>query len=866
VARVTERPAYRLPRDILPEHYSLVLEPDFGRAAFDGEASIEVRVVVPTSEVVLNAAELDISEARLVPDAGPDVAARVSYRPEEEQVALVLDQELQPGHWRLELRFSGQLNDLLHGFYRSKFRGDSGDEWIAVTQFESTDARRAFPCWDEPDLKATFGITLVSDDKLTVLSNAAEVSSELIDNGKRRTRFADTIKMSTYLVAVVMGPFELTAPRDVGGVPVRIASVPGRAALTGLAQDAAAHSLSFLSEYFSMPYPGDKLDHIAIPDFAAGAMENLGLVTYRETALLVSPESSQVERQRVVATIGHETAHMWFGDLVTMRWWEGIWLNEAFASFMELLSTDAFEPRWQVWTNFGVDRAAALATDSLHATRAIEFPVGRPEEAEDMFDVITYDKGCSVLRMIERYLGDETFRYGLRLYLDRHQYGNTDTVDLWGALEDASGQPVRATMSTWVNQPGHPLVSAELTGPSELQLSQRRFLLDGKEGGAEADQRWAVPVTLRYATTDGAVVREQLLLEDQSTQVILKGSPSWLLVNESAWGVYRVGYSDDLRGRLLGALGQLDERERLSLVSDTWAAAVAGLVPLGAPLELWSALRDERDPDVWWTISGGLGLLDLVSDEKVRPMLQGLTRALAGPLLDDVGWGPGDGSQETPRLARLRARLVTLLGTVGADDNVQAEARRRLAEADGGGSPLPPDLATAVAQVAATAGGEREWDTLYARYKRATTPQDEVRYLYALGAFSSPGLLWRALELAFSDEVRSQDAPYLVMSVLGRREGSESAWEAIETHWDEMQARWPSNSTHRMLEALPALAAAGEAVAQRALHWLDDHPMARGELRLRQSRERLLINLAFKQRVVHLLPNVLAAGSPPGAR
>ena len=565
-----ERPSYRLPRNVLPEHYALVLMPDLDHAAFDGEIIVDIRVVEPANEVVLNAAELDIVDAHFAQEGQDDVPATVSYRPDEEQAVLVPARPLEPGAYSLFMRFSGQLNDLLRGFYRSKFKRDNGEEaWLAATQFEATDARRAFPCWDEPDLKASFGVTIVADEALTVLSNAREISSEPLGNGKRRVLFADTIKMSTYLVAFVIGPFELTPPRDVDGVPLRIACVVGRGALTGLAGDAAVHALRFLREYFAVPYPGDKLDHVAVPDFASGAMENLGLVTYRETALLVSEQSSQDERRRVVSVIGHETAHMWFGDLVTMRWWDGTWLNEAFATYMELLVTDTFEPRWQIWSNFGIDQAAALATDGLRTTRAIEFPVGRPDEVQDMFDVITYDKGAAVLRMIERHLGEENFRRGLHYYIDKHRYSNTDTTDLWDALEVASGQPVRATMGTWVDQAGHPLVSAELGADgTELTISQRRFLLDG---GTDNDQRWVVPVSVRYATKDGSTEHEQLLLEDASTTIELKGEPPWALVNEGAWGFYRVQYSDDLRRRLFASLAQLDGRERLRLTSDTWA-------------------------------------------------------------------------------------------------------------------------------------------------------------------------------------------------------------------------------------------------------------------------------------------------------
>ena len=866
MAAVNELPPYRLPRNVLPRHYALVFQPDFAEAGFDGEASIEVQVQEATSEVVLNAAELEISEARFVQEVGASEEATVSYRPEEEQLVLRVGRPLPPGPWRLDLRFSGKLNDRLRGFYRSKFRDKGGEEtWLAATQFEATDARRAFPCWDEPDLKATFGITIVADDGLTVLSNAREVASELVEGGRRRTRFADTMTMSTYLVAVVIGPFELTEPREVNGVPLRIGSVPGRGALRGLAGDAAAHALAFLSNYFSMPYPADKLDHIGIPDFAAGAMENLGLVTYRETALLVAGESSQVERQRVVSTIAHETAHMWFGDLVTMRWWEGIWLNEAFATFMEMLVADDFEPDWQIWTNFGVDRAAALATDSLRASRPIEYPVGRPEEADDMFDSITYDKGGSVLRMIERYLGDDTFRRGLNVYLDKHRYSNTDTTDLWDALEVASAEPVRAVMGTWVNQAGHPIILVERSGPSELRLSQRRFFIDGS---ADDGQLWGVPVTLRYATADGAVHHRQLLLEDASTTVALDGEPAWVVANEDSWGVYRTLYDAELRGQVFRSLGQLRAAERLSLVADTWAATVAGLVPLESSLELWSALEAERDPDVWWAISGGLGLIELVCGERELPLVQHLVRQLADGAFRDVGWHAGEtaeGPDESPRRARLRARLVTLLGGLGASPEVRDGARRLLAEADAGRTPLAPDLATAVAQVVAAGGADEEWEVLYSHYKKAATPQDEVRYLHALGGFSPPALLHRTLDLVFSGEVRSQDAPYVLAGILARREGSQLAWEAIELHWEEMMLRWPPHTMHRVLEYMPSLVAAGNEAVHRASAWLDTHPIARGELKVRQSRERLSVNQAFKARIAGRLSSVLTSATS-GAR
>ncbi len=860
---MNELPPYRLPRNVVPRHYDLVFKPNFTSASFDGEAAVEVEVLEATAEVVLNSADLEVSEAHLTGAGDRRVEVTVNYRPEEEQLVLRATEALAPGRWRLDLRFAGLLNDRLRGFYRSKYKGKDGREtWLAATQFESTDARRAFPCWDEPDFKATFGVTVVADDGLTVLGNAREISSEVVEGGKRRTRFADTLPMSTYIVAVVIGPFELSETTVVDGVPLRIGSVPGRGALRAVPEEAAVHALSFLSSYFSMPYPADKLDHVGIPDFAAGAMENLGLVTYRETALLVASDASAVERQRVVSTIAHETAHMWFGDLVTMRWWEGIWLNEAFATFMELLVTDAFEPAWQVWTSFGVDRAAALVTDSLHASRPIEYPVGRPEEADNMFDSITYDKGGAVLRMIERYLGEGTFRRGLNIYLDKHRFSNTDTTDLWDALEVASGQPVQAVMGTWVNQAGHPMISVERSGPSELRLSQSRFFMDGV---ADGKQLWAVPVTLRYATADGTVEHRRLLLEDESKTVALEGEPAWAVVNENSWGVYRARYDQELGDRLYRSLDQLADPERLSLVADTWAATVAGLVPLERSLELWSLLGAEQDPDVWWAVSGGLGLIELVAGPPDLPLLQRLVRHLADGAFREVGWEAEpavEGAGESPRRARLRSRLVTLLGVLGADAEVGSKARDLIGAADAGGAPLAPDLATAVAQVVAASGTEKEWELLYSHYKNAATPQDEVRYLHSLAGFPQPAEIRRTLDLVFSGEVRSQDAPYLLAGVLGRRAGAGAAWDAIELHWDEMLRRWPQNTMHRVLEQLPALVAAGDDVVHRASAWLDSHPVTRGELKVRQSRERLHVNQGFKARAGGQLRAALTTWAP----
>ena len=446
---------------------------------------------------------------------------------ENEQATFDFPETLNPGRWELQIAFSGILNDKLHGFYRSTYKDPNGREkTLASTQFESTDARRAFPCWDEPAFKAVFQVTLVVDQALTAISNARVLrETPLPGTGKKEVVFADTIKMSTYLVAFIVGEFEGTDPVMVGNAPLRVWAVPGKGHLAKFAQEIGAFSLAFFSRYYDIAYPGDKLDLIAIPDFASGAMENLGAITFRETALLVDEgKATRAELERVADVVSHENAHMWFGDLVTMKWWNGLWLNEAFATFMEMLAVDAWKPEWRRWDSFTVSRAAAMQVDGLKSTRPIEFPVERPEEAAGMFDVLTYEKGASVLRMLEQYLGADKFRDGIRLYLRRHEYANAETTDLWDALEDSTKEPARALMDSWIFQAGYPLISVERK-TSDLVLSQRifRYLQDGDN----PDRKFHVPVFLRAGTKQGTV-NKTVLLTDQELRIQLPEDFDWV--------------------------------------------------------------------------------------------------------------------------------------------------------------------------------------------------------------------------------------------------------------------------------------------------------------------------------------------------
>jgi puromycin-sensitive aminopeptidase len=836
----TDAPAYRLPTTVRPHAYRLVLTPDLPGATFTGDVEIDVTVDQPTSSITLNAAELEITFAELN-DADPDggyalTPTGIELDAEEERATLTFAEPLEVGPATLHLSFTGILNDKLHGFYRSTFTDESGAEHIiATTQMESTDARRAFPCWDEPELKATFEITLVVDDSLAAFSNGAVADESPEPGGGRRVRFAPTMVMSTYLVAFIVGPLEATNPLEVDGVPLRIVHRPGQGHLTQFALTVGAHALRFFTAYFGIPYPADKLDLVAIPDFAFGAMENVGCVTFRESVLLVDPsQAARVELERVADVICHEIAHMWFGDLVTMKWWNGIWLNEAFATFMEVLAVDAFRPEWQRWVSFGVEKEAAMAVDGLHSTRPVEFPVGRPEEAQGMFDVLTYQKGGSVLRMLEQFVGPDVFREGINDYLTTHSHGNTETSDLWDALERSSGRAVRAIMDTWINQGGYPLVRVGDDGV----LTQEPFSYRAEPGGA-IGARWQVPVLTR-SLNDGTYEPLPVLLQGATAGRTEPGS----LVNAGGSGYYRVSYSTAMVEVLAGRLTELQPLERYNLVSDTWAAALSGRAPLSDLLRLARALVDsaEGDPSVWSVVLGALGLLDRVVPDADRPTLTLAIRTLLGPLARHLGWDPrSDDDERTPAL---RSSVLRTLGTIGEDPDTQVEASRRFTAA--AADPLHPDTESAILDIVAWSGGAPEFDAFLARYRNPANPQEENRYLYALASFTDPALARRTFDLALS-EVRTQNAPFVLQSLVANRITGPAAWQRVTEEWDSLVAKFPSNILPRMLDGVRGLCAPPELAAQ-VTAFVETHPLPAGGKTVEQILERLAVNVAFGER------------------
>ncbi|CAN5512228.1 M1 family metallopeptidase [soil metagenome] len=863
-AAPSEADRYRLPRTVIPSRYELTLEPDLDVATFGGRASITVDVIDAVDEVVLNAAELDIAAAWLDTADGTRLDATVRLDEETERAHLALSGTAPAGAATLHLQFTGVLNDKLRGFYRSTFTDPDGRERvIATTQFEATDARRAFPCWDEPDFKASFAVTLVVDDDLLAISNAAEVASTPTDPAhggaaRKAVTFADTMVMSTYLVAFVVGPLEVTEPVDVNGIPMRVVHPPGKGHLTAYALEIGAFALDYFAEYYDLAYPGDKLDLVAIPDFAFGAMENLGCVTFREVLLLIDPAAvTQPELQNVADVVAHELAHMWFGDLVTMRWWNGIWLNEAFATFMEIAATDAFRPAWQCWVSFGTARTGAFDTDSLASTRPIEYPVVSPEDAEGMFDVLTYQKGAAVVRMLEQYLGTDRFREGIRGYLAAHRYANTETTDLWDAIEDATGEPTRRIMDSWIFQGGYPVVSVETAAEGRvLRLTQQRFGYLGGEDGDDAggeDGRWAIPILVGYGI-GGAERLDRLLLDGEVLEVDLPEAPSWVVVNRGGSGFYRVRYSPELLAALSDGAAALEPIERYGLVDDTWASVLAGSTATPELLELLTRLGDEDDLSVWQRICGTLGSLDRLLDGADRDRFAREVRTLVGPALARLGVEPTAG--ETERTATLRATLFETLGVVGGDPAVHERAAALHAAHDADPSSSDPSLVAAAVRVLAHVGDAGTFDEFLARSKAATTPQDELRYLGALADLPGVDLAERFCALTLTPEVRSQDGPYLLRRALHNRATGAAVWAFVASHWDAINERFPSQSIVRLLEGVRSLSTPAQAAEVHAFFAV--HEVPQGAKSLAQHLERLRVNVALREREADRLAAALA--------
>jgi puromycin-sensitive aminopeptidase len=820
--------------------YEAALSVDLAGGRFAGREVVELHLARASDEVALHAVDLEV--VRAVCRAGSrSIAASVERVEPSETLLLTFPETIPAGAATLEIEWSGRFSPGLRGLYRA------GP--IAVTQFEAADARRLFPCFDEPGFKAPWALTLEVPKGVAALSNGKPLAGE--DLGDRvRVAYRETPPLPTYLVALAVGPLEATPPETVRDVPVRTWAVKEKVGLAGFGQEVAVAVLPRLEDYFGLPYAFGKLDQVGVPDFEAGAMENAGLITYREVALLLDPATASLaQKKRVAEVVTHELAHQWFGNWVTMAWWDDLWLNEAFATWMAFKIVDGWRPEWRVWLEFDAGKAAALHLDALRSTHPVRSEVHNAAEATEAFDLITYEKGGAALRMIEGYLGEGPFRDGIRLYMKRHARGNAVADDLWDALAKSSSQPVVELANAWIRQPGYPLVHASLRG-GRLELIQRRFF---SEPGAKEEGNpsvWPVPMVLRFRDAEG-VKEQRVLLRNASATVDLAaaGEVAWLCANAGSTGFYRVAPDAALLAALTRGVAELAPAERIGLLADAWALVRSGERDVSAFLDLCAAFGDEEDYAVLDELVSRLGAIEhRLPDGELRARFQAFVARLLGPQLPRVGWEAREGEADATRLRR--AAVVRALGLIARSPEVVAEAARRLDRFLGGeAAALEANLQEPAVAMVARAGDARRFETFRERYREETDPTFKRRYLLALAAFEDPELAGRARGMALSEEVALQDSAFFVATLLSNRAARDPFWTTMRERWDAVEARVAGAPMllRRVIEAIGQLPERRHLEEAEAL--LAAHPAEAAKQAVAQTLERMRQDIELHERI-----------------
>jgi len=850
---------YRLGDNIAPVRYELEFSPDAEKAKFTGAERIEIKIKKASSSIVMNANDLQVSSAKLVSSSNKSIPLQIKLDKTLERVTFLTPSAQAPGTYHLECEFAGSLNDKLAGFYRSTIKDKEGKtHYLAVTQMEPTDARRMFPCFDEPDFKAAFKVKAHIPANNAAISNAPVLKEETEKNGgKKLVEFEETKPMSSYLLALLIGEFKPTEVLESEGVAIRVWSVEHDPTLGNYARDNAGKILKYLNSYFQIPYPWKKLDLIAIPDFEAGAMENPGAITFREKYLLADEKSSALNtKQDIVAITAHEMAHLWFGDLVTMKWWDDIWLNEAFATWMAKRAVDHVHPEWNAMAEFFSDRLKALYTDSLYSTRSIQSQVIKPEDAMQMFDEITYVKGASVLRMLEHFIGEKHFQEGVTAYLREHSFNNATTNDLWRALGKASGKPVKDIMDTWCKQPGYPLINVLSAGSGELKVTQERFLLDNNKNAAGSKQAsaqlWQVPLGLRDPNSafekdenNRPLVKPEYTLVKGKSQTIKSAAAKSkaLVANAGGYGFYRTEYTVEMSKILASKLSSMVPAGRLCFLSDHAALATAGKIPVGQYLDVLKMYSSETDLSVWNCIIDSLTKLDRFVDSAERADYAKFVRHMLKDEYERLGWEAKADEEAPVRL--LRAQIIDTLGTLGADQDVIAKARKIFADYVSDPQSASPDVLDAVTDVVAYNGGKADFETIKTLWHKATTPEVEHRNLFALGGFRDTTVVAEALPITLSKDVRSQDAPKLLSHFYDVTDAKSAAWKFMKAHWPEIRKQYAEHMLARLSEGPQSLISEAEYNDVKAFFAANKVP--EGSSNVARMLEKLRINVQVKQ-------------------
>ena len=738
----------KLPKDVVPIQYAAHLVPDIAANTFLGSQTVEIEVLKTTSTIMLNVANIEIDSATL---SGKHLLEIKKLTPiidkEQQTLRFALEQPLAPGRYNLALKFHGLINREARGMFHLNYKVGDAQKTMIATTMEPTDARRLLPTWDEPAFRATFKLTVDLPASFKAFSNTPVEKQETVDGGLQRFSFGVTPKMPSYLVVLVAGELErVTAKQD--GVEIGIVTTAGKLPTAAFALGATKDLLRYYNNYFGQPYPLAKLDQIAIPGGFNGAMENWGGIVYNEAALLYDAKKSpESVKQGTFGVNAHEVAHQWFGNLVTMAWWDNLWLNEGFASWMATKATHHFHPEWRPYLYNLAEREGVMNLDARKTTHAIQTPVLTEEQAADAFDSITYTKGEAFLRMLEAYLGEEPFRKGIRAYMAKHQYANTTTADLWSALEKASGKPVDRLASDWTTQPGFPLITVEQScdaGKRRVTLTQQQFRLDEP---ALEKRLWNVPV--QVGTVDGKAYTT--LLSGASATVIQPGCDGALVIDPASVGYYRVQYDSSSFDALAGQVAKLPDPTRFKLLSDTWALVQADRRQLNSYFKLVSRYADEPRLAVWESIIGNLSTLDtLALGQPEQALVRRYMIKLVTPKFNKLGWDekPGE-SGEDKQLRSLLASALARAGDAGAIDQARTRFERFLKDP----ASVSPAMIDFVIGISGRYADDATYNALAQRVAQAGTDEERNRYGRAMTQALEPALAGRTLQLALSPQL-----------------------------------------------------------------------------------------------------------------
>ena len=821
--------------DPSPLNYKLTFEPDLKKFTFDGLESISINCKKSVNIITMNCAELKIKSC-IVKSGQKIIESTPKINEKKEELQIKLGEKIR-GLCTVDLEFEGILNDRLLGFYRSKYQQNGKTKYLATTQFEAADARRAFPCWDEPEAKATFEISIITDNKFTAISNMPIKTKKKTGN-KTTYNFQKTPLVSTYLIYLGVGEFEYLTGKA-GKIQIRVVTTKGNTSRGKFSLELGKKLLTSYEKYFGIKFPLPKLDLIAVPDFAAGAMENWGAITFRETILLYDPKTSSTRTKQFIAeVISHEIAHMWFGNLVTMKWWNDLWLNESFATFMATKFVDKFYPEWDLWNQFVEDAMnVAMGLDSLKTTHPIDVKVNSPAEIREIFDAISYDKGGCVLRMLENYVGEPNFQKGLKKYLSDFKYKNAKGQDLWDAIGKASGMPVTAMINTWLKQPGFPLVEINQDG-NNLKIKQKRYLLESNKKFSKG--LWSIPLSLGLEKETS-----KTLFSKKSMSVKLPKNTIGFVANYGRKGFYRVKYDE---GILLDLKMLVDQKriptiDRWAIQNDLFSLCVSGDEQVRNYLDFSDAYFDEDSYLASVNVAHNLASLYFRAfDEKFIEEIRSYAINYFRKILSNLGWEPQKSDKHTDAL--LRTFTIAVLGKMN-DDSVTDEAIRKYQKFLKSPSSLSPDLIETICSIAAWNGNSKTFAELKKLYTNAKTMEEKLRFLGAMCGFQDKKLLVKTLNFSQTPEVRSQNMQLPIMKVAGNPYGEKVLWPWLKKNWKNINKKVGHGNPlfNRIVASIAGVA--DDSMENEIKLFFKNNPTPGTERTQSQTLERIRINSKF---------------------